>query len=187
MKSFTDAATGAFAQYMKELGFGICSQTNDSVAFESTTKKVSLLLSKECYSYEVDGEIRLENCLYEAARFSEIARMLNKPLIMPYFTRDAEKLADAIETATNFVRSELEVVLSGSDEEMGKLLHLAEKFRRTETLHYSLSPLRKQAEEAWNRKDFSEIVEAYTQMDSALNDIERKRLKYAKSKLDSSR
>ena len=187
MKSFTDAATGALAQYMKELGFGIYSQTNNSVGFESKTKRVSLLLGKEYYSYEVDGEIRLKNCKHEVARFSEIARMLNKTLVMPYFTRDAEKLGDAVEAATNFVRSELEAVLRGSDEELGKLLHSVEDFRRDETLHYTVSPLRKQAEEAWNQKDFWGIVEAYTQMENALNDSERKRLEYSKSKLDSSR
>ena len=187
MKSFAKAATGALAEYMKELGFGIRSQTDDSVGFESATKSVFLLLGRDHYSYEVDGEIQLKNSTYEAARFSEIARMLNKPLVMPYFTSDAEKLEDAINATANFVRSELETVLSGSDEEMEQLLHLVEDFRRAETLRYTVSPLRKQAQEAWNRKDFSEIVKAYSQMEDALNDSERKRLEYAKSKLDSSR
>ena len=39
---------------------------------------------------------------------------------MPYFTRDAKKLGEAVDAAANFVRDELEGVLSGSDEEMGK-------------------------------------------------------------------
>ena len=187
MKSFAEIATSLMAEYMEELGFRICSRTSDSVGFESSKKRVYILLGRDYYSYEVDGEIRLESSMHEAARFSEIARMLNKPLGLPYPIRDAEKLGVAIGAAGNFVRNELEGVLSGSDEGMGKLLHSVEEFRRVETLRYTISPLRRQAEEAWKRRDFLEIVQAYSQMEDAMNDSERRRLEYAKSRLDSTR
>lgn len=185
MKSFSEQVVVALADYMNVLGFEVCAQTNESVAFESTTKRVIVQLGEDHYSFDVDGEVALKSRLYEPARFSEVARVLKKSTVMPFLTRDVAQLKKGIDAIASFIKNELGSALNGSDNELESLLFAVEDLRQKETDGYAFASLRQKASEAWKKKDFARVVESYLEMKDALNESEKRRLAYAETKLES--
>lgn len=185
MSSFSEQVVDAVGDYMKVLGFEICSQANESITFESVTKRVVVQLDEDHYSYEVDGEVALKSRPSDSARFSEVARVLKKSTMMPFFTMDVAKLEKGIDAIASFTKNELGGALSGSDNELESLLCAVEVLRQKETDGYVFTPLRQKADEAWKKKDFARVLEAYLEMKGSLNESEKRRLAYAETKLKS--
>jgi len=92
-------------------------------------------------------------------------------------------LKNRILDVANIVLTYCSDVLEGSEAAFKKLEKASEEIAGEIKQLYTIQPVKERAQEAWQKKDFKEVVRLYQSIEPELGNVEMKRMKYAEKKL----
>lgn len=176
----------AVAQHITSLlfakGFVCTEQTVHNVNFK--TPNVTMAVYHEPLSYEIGLHYSLKNGLSER---HDLRDLLDTVLGVDHKKQNFFQASNydgvvyCIKAIADYLRNYGGDVLAG-DPAMYQRISTVAKIRNIAIWkHYEHAPTRKEAEDAWQRRDYSKVCDLYLSMYDDLTPIEKRRLKYAQS------
>lgn len=178
---FTRSVLDWFEPLLCERGFVVENSSSGSVVFRSEAVEVSIVL--EPMSYAIG--------LYLAARGhpeglvglgdvvdADLGLGHTKQTFFQASTRAGMEIA--LEKMAGLVAEHCGGVLAGDKEEFRRILAAGRLRDEAYTARIVADPIRKEADEAWKRRDYGRVIALYGAIEAGLTVIETRRLVYAR-------
>lgn len=195
---FAEAAVDQFGFLVDELGFRLVRVESTLVRYESPRAFVNVFHGRASYELGVEigrwiemGGARVE----QKYPLSAVIALDHDPTavgVHPFATTDGAVLGRFVVQLAELTRRYGELALSGDPTTFDRLS--AENARRSDAFTNRLRAqrLRSVADDAWRRKDWGLVIDAYREIESELLHVELKpsesgRLRYAQKRLGSAR
>jgi len=164
--------------FLSNYDFHLSEIKGSTIRYESP--RVSVVLSYQWYSYEIEIEIGLIN-QKDRFSFSEIVHA-----IMPSYKYSAGKIASKRESIrailgeiSNFIKDHGKSVISGDIDAFDAIKNIRSATQNKSEWQHRLSSIRRNAERSWRQKDYEGVKKLYGSIKTGLTNVEEQRLKYA--------
>ena len=180
--AFVEVVTEFFRFLETEYGYRQTHRDPTCVEYKSGNLEIHVM--HDLHSYEVELSITGGHA-WQNQRFSlpEILGGLapDYPDKGFYQTTNKDLLRESVADIAGLIRKYADALLRGSAD----AVHLVEMAVREEAERmferHTIEPMKAEADAAWKRKDYAEVIALYTSIESYLNSLEKRRLDYAKS------
>ena len=170
--------------FLKSLGFECVSTEATLVRFESPRANINVYHGRRSFEIGLELEIACEDS--NSFSFFEVYRLFDQEQAEQYrnyATRTTIGVAEGVRRLGQLFRKCVDEGLFDDDKVVLQLTKQRDHLRERYALETELLQTRRKAEKAWKEKDFVKLVEVLTPYYSHLTQVEKKKVKYAKSNL----
>ncbi|HVA55039.1 MAG TPA: hypothetical protein VNI53_04455 [Gammaproteobacteria bacterium] len=183
---FSDTARQAFS-FLEEIGFHCKNYHSTSLQYE--TNQVFVTIVWDPQSGELNVYIGLqprEGQSRDDYSLGDILGMQNIEIperYRPFEVADETQLCKFIEKLANDTRLYAKAALGGDRMFFRRLRMYRDTQSQALMLGMKLRHIRSEIGEAWNKREFDKVANLYVSIESYLTEVEKEKLKYAKSQL----
>lgn len=172
-------------QFLKDVYSFQCSYKNNyCVCYDSQNVKVCIYHERISYELYLEMGLKHDNVQVHTAMLTDILELAGVHDQRAKFLQASsrESVQAAVDTLAMLTQKYAYDVLSGNEATFRALETL--KQERTERLLKMdmLAGIEEKAQNAWRAKDYAKVISLYAPVEGNLNEIQTKRLEYAKSK-----
>lgn len=182
---FPEMVIEHFSFLEQELGYSVVQALDTFVQYRYKVIFVNVYHGRS--SYEVGFEIgRSDMSPTRRYHYSVILKAVAPEYKGQVFLQadNKEALRFCIDKIAQIAKTYCQSLFIGDDRTWKALEHAGEVLNEELYQEYTIRPVKNRALEAWQRRDFKEVIRLYESVEKELNDIERKRFFYAKKKID---
>ncbi|CAN5885740.1 MAG: hypothetical protein USCGTAYLOR_01273 [Chromatiales bacterium USCg_Taylor] len=182
---FSRAVFQYFNFLCSDYGFTVTDQSATLVRFESNDVFINVYHGRA--SYELGVEIGKfddpSGTRYRLPTIIEafMGNTVGQKGVFQASSPDA--ICSSIEHLAQLVSSYCSALLRGDDDAFDRVRKASKHISEELTEHYTRGVLRRRAEQAWQNKDYADVVRVYEKILHTLTSIERKRLEIARKHL----
>lgn len=181
---FKDYVFNEFNFLVEKFNFYVEYFDNHIVKYYSD--KVFVNVYYERLSYEIYfciGMLPESKKNYKISSFEISSVNKNKKFNILESTTNPELISKVIIELANMVKSECYDILLGNLEPLKHLYDVVEKNRENLKLNLKLIEMEREAQVAWNEKNYRKLISIYTRHEKYLTKTQSKKLEYARKKI----
>ena len=176
---FAEAVSEYISPVLADRGFTCIEATPYSVKFQSPN--VALTVFHDLISYEIDVVYARQA---DPSQRYDLRNMLDaagskEPIFFQASTYD--RIIEAMKTIADLLRKYGGDVLAGNLASFQRIGETAQDRNAAYTKEVVQKPIRKAAEDAWQKRDYAKVRDLYGPIEADLTAVEKKRLDYARS------
>jgi hypothetical protein len=178
---FAKAVAAHIAPVLAAQGFACTEATSYVVRFESA--EVMLAISHDRLSYEIEVTFARKT---DPSQQDTLCDMLDAVLgpghkeQVFFQASDPDRVVACVKAISELLRNYGQSVLAGESAIYQRMAEVARLRNGAYTKQVVQTPIRKAAEEAWQRHDYPKVRELYESIEADLTPTEKTKLKYAK-------
>jgi hypothetical protein len=181
---FPDIVSEHFRFLQDEFAYELVYSSAHCIEYRS----VSLIgrVTYDPYSYDVEFDIALRN--ETTSEWYSLGEMLESSASeyrgqRAFQARNNEILELCIKTIANLVRTYCKDLLFGRRHAIEALVATANSMREHTTHEYAIRPVKEAASEAWQQKNYRDVIRLYESIASHLDEVEKQKLAYARKRM----
>jgi hypothetical protein len=178
---FTEAVAEYIAPVLLPYGYACTLSSVYSVDFESQTVCLRVMHDRLSYEMEIYLSLKTGNereISLGALIESEVGPQPNPGIYFQSSSRSG--ISSSIRQMAALLARFGRAVLEGEPGAYTSVEVSQSKLGALRTEHFIVDPIRRNAEDAWRRKDFKVVSELYQSIEAKLSPTEKKRLRYAR-------
>lgn len=168
----------------RDFNFIVSRTTNTLVRYQSELLFINIYHGRN--SYEIGFELgvigSLNTAVYDLPVILKTLVPAYKGLLYFQASNYAD-LKDCIKTISRIVIEYCKEALYGKELVLAEINNTYNTINKEATKLYSIKPIQDKALQAWQRKDYFEVVRLYTSIENEINQLERQRLIFARKNL----
>ena len=188
---FAEAVLGAFDFLVKDFGFRCVESEMTFVRYESPDVFVNVYHGRA--SYEIGVEIGLVNnpwgraeppfTIRDIVEFNGAEKETGFTRVVTFSANDPALVEKFVNKLADFVKRYAESELKGDLRIYEQLRSFVLNESAKYTKELKISQIKREADKAWQQKDYASLVKLYEQVEESLTPAEAKKMEYAKRHL----
>lgn len=178
--NFNDKVTRIFSFLEEKYNYKLVQEDITFVRYESSQVFINFYHGRS--SYEIGVEMGLMTDQGKMARLTTLV----EAVVPNYFKSVTFQSADpliverCLEKIAKIIKKSFKLLLLGDEKEWDKVWIQQQLNVEQFVEKYNIDPVKENADKAWHRKEYKEVVKLYSSVEHYLTNTERKRLEYAK-------